>query len=290
MTQWLLLTEKKLPTPKPNEYQQKLARPCVKKRRGHSLATLTRFLDFFDHLPTPGWHLWRNSFKEGKIHIPLTFPVNVRNLRKNSGIISIAPKMCCVLSQALYFEFYRPWTLQCSQSQLTLNRTQFQNFFFRIVFGTFFGQWEICIWKKATFNTYLPGLDNIVCECPLPLKKAPLIAVVTMYAEIAFPLFACIGIYATANWFFFWAILFIHEKGFFWLFYELPAKPIHFLHQQNFMFTQLLKFIYSEKATKFWKIFTILLTVCTVVKSKVKISRKFLWPSQNIWTLRGSCS
>ena len=31
------------------------------------------------------------------------------------------------------------------------------------------------------------------------------------------------------------------------------------------------KFMYSEKATKFFEIFTFLLTVCTVVKSKVKI-------------------
>ena len=37
----------------------------------------------------------------------------------------------------------------------------------------------------------------------------------------------------------------------------------------------LLRFIYSEKATKFWEIFTLLLTVCTVVKSKVKISQNF---------------
>ena len=35
----------------------------------------------------------------------------------------------------------------------------------------------------------------------------------------------------------------------------------------------LLKFIYSEKATKFFKIFPLLLTVCTVVKSKGKISQ-----------------
>ena len=35
----------------------------------------------------------------------------------------------------------------------------------------------------------------------------------------------------------------------------------------------MLKFIYSEKATKFCEIFTLLLTVCTVVKSKVKISQ-----------------
>ena len=35
------------------------------------------------------------------------------------------------------------------------------------------------------------------------------------------------------------------------------------------------KFIYSEKATKFCKIFTLLLTVCTVVKSKGKFSQNF---------------
>ena len=37
-----------------------------------------------------------------------------------------------------------------------------------------------------------------------------------------------------------------------------------------------LKFIYSEKATKFGEISTLLLTVCTVVKSKVEISQKFV--------------
>ena len=36
------------------------------------------------------------------------------------------------------------------------------------------------------------------------------------------------------------------------------------------------KFIYSEKATKFCKISTLLLTVCTVVKSKVEISQNFM--------------
>ena len=34
-----------------------------------------------------------------------------------------------------------------------------------------------------------------------------------------------------------------------------------------------LKFIYSEKATKFCEISTLLLTVCTVVKSNVEISQ-----------------
>ena len=37
-----------------------------------------------------------------------------------------------------------------------------------------------------------------------------------------------------------------------------------------------LKFLYSEKATKFCEIFTLLLSVCTVVKSKVEISQNFM--------------
>ena len=37
----------------------------------------------------------------------------------------------------------------------------------------------------------------------------------------------------------------------------------------------LIKFIYSEKATKFCEIFPLLLTVCNAVKSKVKISQNF---------------
>ena len=36
------------------------------------------------------------------------------------------------------------------------------------------------------------------------------------------------------------------------------------------------KFIYSEKAAKFCEIFPLLLTVCTVVKSKGKISQNFV--------------
>ena len=35
----------------------------------------------------------------------------------------------------------------------------------------------------------------------------------------------------------------------------------------------ILKFLYSEKATKLCKIFALLLTVCTLVKSKVNISQ-----------------
>ena len=36
------------------------------------------------------------------------------------------------------------------------------------------------------------------------------------------------------------------------------------------------KFIYSEKATKFCEFFPLLLIVCTVVKSKGKISQNFV--------------
>ena len=38
----------------------------------------------------------------------------------------------------------------------------------------------------------------------------------------------------------------------------------------------MVKFIYSEKATEFCKIFTLLMSVCTVDKSKVKISQNFV--------------
>ena len=45
-----------------------------------------------------------------------------------------------------------------------------------------------------------------------------------------------------------------------------------------------LKFIYSEKATKFCEIFNLLLT--TDIESKVRWKfRKILWPSKNTWTL-----
>ena len=37
-----------------------------------------------------------------------------------------------------------------------------------------------------------------------------------------------------------------------------------------------LKVIYSEKATKFCEIFTLILTACTLVKSKVKISQNYV--------------
>ena len=46
-----------------------------------------------------------------------------------------------------------------------------------------------------------------------------------------------------------------------------------------------LKFIYSEKATKFCEIFTVDLTVTTYRTNLQWRFRKNLWPSQNIWTL-----
>ena len=47
----------------------------------------------------------------------------------------------------------------------------------------------------------------------------------------------------------------------------------------------LLKFIYSEKATKFCKISTLLLSYVVPVKVRWRF-RKMLWPSQNIRTLK----
>ena len=44
------------------------------------------------------------------------------------------------------------------------------------------------------------------------------------------------------------------------------------------------KFIYSEKATKYCEIFTLLLSTVHTDKSKVKV-RKIWWPSQRIYEL-----
>ena len=49
--------------------------------------------------------------------------------------------------------------------------------------------------------------------------------------------------------------------------------------------SSILKFIYSEKATKFCKISTLLLSYVVPVKKVRWRFRKILWPSQNIWTL-----
>ena len=48
------------------------------------------------------------------------------------------------------------------------------------------------------------------------------------------------------------------------------------LSRTSYFLESYIKFLYSEKATKFCEIFTLLLTLCTVVKSKVKITQNFV--------------
>ena len=60
---------------------------------------------------------------------------------------------------------------------------------------------------------------------------------------------------------------------------EAPSISKHLEQERNLAITLvrlLLKFIYSEKATKFCEIFPLPLTVCTAVKSKMKISQNFV--------------
>ena len=49
-----------------------------------------------------------------------------------------------------------------------------------------------------------------------------------------------------------------------------------FIHSLKYICTACLKFVKSEKATKFCKIFTLLLSYVVQVKSKVKISQNFV--------------
>ena len=57
------------------------------------------------------------------------------------------------------------------------------------------------------------------------------------------------------------------------------------IYKKELVRSYVAKFIYSEKATKFCEIFTLLLSYVVPVKSKVKISKN-LGPSQNMWTLQ----
>ena len=63
-------------------------------------------------------------------------------------------------------------------------------------------------------------------------------------------------------------LLFLHAISIQWP--NIYAKPIH---NDDEAF---LKFIYSEKATKFCKIFTLLLSYVVPVTSKVEISQNFV--------------
>ena len=48
------------------------------------------------------------------------------------------------------------------------------------------------------------------------------------------------------------------------------------MSKYNFLMSCSLKFIYSEKGTKFCEISTLILSVCIVDKSKVEISQNFV--------------
>ena len=71
--------------------------------------------------------------------------------------------------------------------------------------------------------------------------------------------------------------LLVPLKPFLKLHYTFPHGPSGFLefHMDPSLDLQL-KFLYSEEATKFCEIFPLLLTVCTIVKSKGKISQNFV--------------
>ena len=75
---------------------------------------------------------------------------------------------------------------------------------------------------------------------------------------------------------------------------QLYGKYVPLLLLQKFFqigqILTLLKFIYSEKVTKFCEIFPFLLTVCTVVKSKRKISQNFVTFSEYMNFILGNCS
>ena len=58
-----------------------------------------------------------------------------------------------------------------------------------------------------------------------------------------------------------------------WYSYDKPASPTLFTLKK---INSQLNFINSEKATKFYEISTLLLSVCTVDKSKVEISQNFV--------------
>ena len=74
----------------------------------------------------------------------------------------------------------------------------------------------------------------------------------------------------------------------------LNYSPHTFTKNHHKFLNNLLKFIYSEKATKFCENFTLLLTDCTVDKSKVKILQNFVALSEyvnfNQWIFLWPCT
>ena len=73
------------------------------------------------------------------------------------------------------------------------------------------------------------------------------------------------------------------QIGYFFLLFSFYQNSLSFvaewsfwINNSKFLILKIVKFIYSEKSTKFCEIFPLLLTVCTVVKSKGKISQNFV--------------
>ena len=87
-----------------------------------------------------------------------------------------------------------------------------------------------------------------------------------------------------------WPSAFIYSKEFWFLDLSEVQKSVrenlndldlsHYRHNASII--TFLKFVYSEKTTKFWKISNLLLSVCTVDKSKVKILKNFVAFSEYI--------
>ena len=85
------------------------------------------------------------------------------------------------------------------------------------------------------------------------------------WSSLAFEIFHWISLGSVG---FHWVLL-----DFIWLFWIMLAIMERMLFV---VFSFAVKFIYSEKATKFCEISTLLLSVCTVDKSKVEISQNFV--------------
>ena len=68
---------------------------------------------------------------------------------------------------------------------------------------------------------------------------------------------------------------------------QMGEKLAQGIVQRGFRCLELLlvTFIYCEKATKFEKISHLFLKLPCNVKTKWEIFFKFVWPSENIWTL-----
>ena len=98
------------------------------------------------------YHLQKSQLKKSAFMFGFSnvFPMQIWNSFLNKNHLSWKQ------SQTLPF-FGTLWWIDLFQElfEFALNRTQFQNIFFRIVFPTFFGQWEKYFLKKRNFNILL---------------------------------------------------------------------------------------------------------------------------------------